>query len=234
MFGNKKKSSWEKQTYSQMGEDAILYFLFQCELQKDHLTWMDIGAYDPFTYSNTYLLSQTYKDRCDGVLVEANPLLAQNIKKHRQGEQVINVGIVPKKAGTDVMPFFVMQPDTLSTFSKEEAEKLSGEGYQIKEVIDIPVQTIDELFMNCFPGKSSIDLLSIDIEGLDREVVRSISFHTWKPYVICMETKKHEKREKSDDYDELKTFLEGQGYMVFADTFMNTIFIDRDYLSQTK
>lgn len=116
-------------TYSQSGEDSIMDHFFRNK-NIHHVSYLDIGTNHPVHCSNTYLF---YRNGGKGVCVEPNPSLCNIIRSKRSKDICLNVGIA-SKAETE-LDFYIMEPDTLSTFSKADAEELAKENdYTIREI----------------------------------------------------------------------------------------------------
>jgi hypothetical protein len=86
----------------------------------------------------------------------------------------------------------------------------------------MPLIPINRLMADHFKGAP--DLLSIDIEGLDLAVLRTMDFGAHRPAAICAETKKPG---MSHDATPVAKFLRGKGYVACAGSLYNTIFVDR-------
>jgi hypothetical protein len=115
-----------------------------------------------------------------------------------------------------------MNPPSLNTFSKEEAESLEQYGHTIESVHEIKIMNINTIFEKYF--SRTPDFVSIDTEGLDLEILKSINFTKYRPSVFCIETKEY----KTDSRDEsIITFMKSNGYEVYADTHLNTIFYNK-------
>src|SRR5687767_14108710 len=78
-----------KVSYAQCGEDLIVDYVFTA-LGVQGPTYLDIGANDPVSLSNTYLF---YRRRCAGVCVEPNPPLCEAFRRKRPRDHCLNVGV---------------------------------------------------------------------------------------------------------------------------------------------
>lgn len=214
-FGDKSK-----RTYSQNGEDRIVWFIFRA-LGIDKPSYIDIGAHDPIYASNTALL---YENGSRGINIEPNPILFKRFLKKRSCDVNLNIGIANT---TGVMDFYEMSGPALSTFSKEEAERMTREydNLSIVRTFPVEVKTVAEVIENYAHGVFP-DFLSIDIEGLDEMVLRSIDFKKGKPKVICVETISYSPTRNGVKNHELIAYLENQGYLLIADTHINSLFVD--------
>ena len=74
------------------------------------------------------------------------------------------------------------------------------------------------------------DFLSIDVEGLDIEIIKSIDFVKYRPKVICVETIQFSPKgnENIKNYD-IINYLKEMNYYLYADTNINSIFIDNNF-----
>ena len=73
------------------------------------------------------------------------------------------------------------------------------------------------------------DLLSIDVEGLDEQILKSIDYNLVVPKVMCVETLTFSTQQgKGEKKTALIEFVKSKGYMVYSDTYINTIFVKTD------
>lgn len=207
-------------TYSQCGEDRIIEFIFDQYLKIKSPTYMDIGAYHPFTFSNTALL---YEKGARGVCIEPDPCLFEEIKKHRKQDVCLNIGV---GTGTnEFAEFYVMSSRTLNTFSKEEAERYQSFGNQtIQEVIKVPVFPVNQVIKEHL-GKSP-NFISLDVEGLDLDILKSFDFNAYRPEVFCIETLTYTEDSSERKISEIIEFMVSKNYFLYADTYINSIFVD--------
>ena len=125
------------------------------------------------------------------------------------------------------MEFFVMDSDTLSTFSKEEAARMvDEEGHHLVNTLLVPVVTIAEVIDQHF--EVTPDFLSLDVEGLEMELLQSIDFDRYRPTAICVETITYSRSGQERKRVEIAEYLGKTGYMIFADTYINTVFVDEN------
>lgn len=213
-FKRKKSSNY----YSQCGEDIILTLLFRI-LKIDMPSYLDIGAYDPFIFSNTALM---YKRGCRGINIEPDPVQFKKIAKVRKNDINLNIGISNKIGHLD---FYKMKTPTLNTFSKSEAKQVEQlKGIKIVSIEKIEVSTVENVLKD-YNNDEFPDLLSIDAEGIILDILKSIDFAKSSPKVICAETVSFIDRTKDQD---IIDFLLEKNYMIYADTFINTIFVKKD------
>ena len=212
---------WGGKTYAQHGEDLMIQNLFWL-LKVDKPSYLDIGAHHPWNISNTALL---YKQGSRGVNVEANPELMQEFRIHRPEDLNLCVGIGPQ---CGMLPFYMIDGRSgRNTFVKAEAERFVRENpkFQISEIRQIPMITLNELVDEHCPGGFP-DLLSLDVEGLDIEILRSTKFDTG-PKIICVEIG------TSPDFynqgDLLRTMMWEKGYYCVCRMGWNLLFVRKEY-----
>lgn len=209
-----------KISYSQCGEDLIVDFLMQAmRIRKP--TYLDIGAHHPTYISNTFFF---YENGCTGVCIEPDPILLQRIKKVRNRDVCLNVGV--GTGSLDMAKFYILSTRTLNTFSLEEATRYQAYGRQkIEKVIDVhllPIsKVIDEHFSSC------PNFISLDVEGMDYEIIKSIDFSKYRPEVFCVETLTYTEDKSEKKLDEIINHMKANNYIQYADTYINTIFVDR-------
>ncbi len=74
--------------------------------------------------------------------------------------------------------------------------------------------------------KSYPDLLSIDIEGLDYEVLKSLNYDKYPIPIICAETCTYSETHIKPKNKLIAELMLSKGYMIYADTYVNTIFVN--------
>ena len=206
-------------TFSQAGEDKILQHLFFSR-KLDKITYLDIGTNHPTIGSNTYLF---YREGGSGVCVEPNPALCALIRSKRPRDLCINAGVSMGEEG--IADFYSMNIHTLSTFSKDEAETLDRTTeYKIKEVLKTPLKNINNIIRDNF--KTPIHLVSIDVEGWNEQIVESLDFSANRPLCFCVETITFSLENKGVKLQGIFDKFRDNDYSVYAETHLNTIFID--------
>ncbi|MDQ6962941.1 MAG: FkbM family methyltransferase [Mariprofundaceae bacterium] len=222
-FIKRKLGMHAKKSYSQCGEDLIVRYVFDV-LGIDKPSYLDIGAHHPYFLNNTALF---FEQGSRGVNIEADPQLIHRFHKDRKEDTNLNIGMATESS---VMDFFVMSPPTLSTFSQEEAQRYEQEaGHKITSTISVQVQTFSEVVDSYFKGISP-DFVSLDVEGLDYDILKSIDFSVYRPRVFCIETIVFTKKRSSEGagrHDKIDTLMLENNYIKYADTNVNTIYVDQ-------
>ena len=214
---SKEKRIARRNSYSQFGEDMLIasFLLSKGITDPDY---MDIGAYDPYKFSNTAYL---YEQGSRGINIEANAERAAKIEKARPGDITLNIGVGPENGELD---FFIMNASVLNTFSREQAERLEREfGKKIRKVVKVPVMRIRDI-VDRYAGGVFPVILTIDAEGMDLEILRDIDYDDNYPRIICAETREYAEKLEGTKDEELIGYLKSKGYAIVGETGLNTIF----------
>lgn len=213
-------------SYSQAGEDKILWFLISYFNIQD-VTYLDVGSNHPIYGNNTYFL---YLKNFKGVLVEPNITFQKTSKSTRPNDKFLNIGIT-HETHESVLDYYVFSENGLNTFSKKDAEHWENVGMKgvgllpILEIKKIKVRNINSIISENFI--SSPTILSLDVEGLDLEILQSLNWDIYSPFVICVETLRYDSGGSSYKDKEIEIFMKKVGYFIYADTYINTIFVHK-------
>ena len=201
-------------SYSQEGEDMILRRLF--EKQKTGF-YVDVGAHHPKRFSNTYFF---YKLGWRGINVDAMPGSMIAFNRIRPRDINIEKPVSNKK---QLLTYYAFNEPALNGFSKELSEERDGKGsYFVKFTKDIETSTLEEILDDNLPKVQSIDFLSIDVEGLDFNVLRSTNLEKYHPKVILVEILNSSLADIQ--ISKIYQFLTDAGYELYAKTVNTVIF----------
>lgn len=210
-----------KVSFSQTGEDIIVDYIFET-LGIENPSYIDIGAFDPFHMSNTALF---YLKGARGINIEPNPENIKLFTKHRPEDKNLNIGVSTKN---EELTYFHLTSNSLNTFSEEAAVKYVEEnGEKITKKEKIKVKKIGNILKEYNDGKWP-DFMSLDVEGLDFKILKGIDFKKDWPKVICVETISYSTSGNGIKDKEIIDFLAENGYINFADTYINNIFVRKD------
>jgi FkbM family methyltransferase len=225
---NRRLDEIGKWSYAQQGEDLIVDNVLKAIGIKGPATYLDIGAYDPVFDSNTYTL---YRAGGHGVLVEPNPAKIARLEKIRPRDKTLNVGVGLSLQPTTGDYYMIAGPSAglLNTFSKEDAEELQRKSpgkKVIEKVLKMPLLNINAIMQEHLGGPPNF--LSIDTEGMDLDILKTLDFDRFRPDVICVETLGVGGDTVNVD---ILYLLESKRYSARGATFVNTIFVDDRHLS---
>ena len=204
--------------YSQFGEDTIL----QKYLQENKGFYLDIGSGDPVRGSNTFFL---YKKGWSGILIDP---LTRNIfssKIIRRKDKIIQ-GLVG--ATNKSYPFYEMYPYEYSTTNDEIVKGLINNG-KAKLVKKVQLNTFSVSELKLDINSSQPSLLSIDCEGLDLEVLKTIDLKTIKFRVICAEDFDFNPVSKTS---EINQYLNENGYEIVDRAGPSSIYVKSTWLQE--
>lgn len=211
-----------KRSYAQCGEDLLVDFILkQMKLEKPF--YIDIGANHPTRLNNTY---NFYRRGGRGILIEANPALAKKLASKRPRDEIIAKAL--EKERISQVELHIMNSHEFSTTDKNQADKTSQhQFFQVKETVTVPTISFPELCKIC--QATPVDFVSLDIEANMTSIISEIDFSIFRPKVWCVETKIYNPDGSAErDWELIELFL-SKHYTVYADTFINTIFVERDW-----
>ena len=218
------------QSFSQSGEDAIIdYVLRFLKTRISDVRYLDLGANHAKELSNSY---KFYCSGASGVLVEANPELIGELKKERPRDIVLNNVITfndEKNA-----EFYVLTGDGLSSVSLEAAEQAckANPNISIKAKYTVPTISVNDIIKDYF-ADGKLDILSIDLEGLEADILSNLDFSLLRPKTIIVESIEYhpylvcEKTANKRVHD----ILTKNGYKEYAFTGINSIYLDMNYVN---
>lgn len=204
-------------TYAQHGEDLILLNVFYL-LNIEKPSYLDVGAHHPTNISNTALL---YARGSRGVNVEANPNLIEEFHRRRPEDVNLNVGVATSEGKLSF--YRIDEASGRNTFDKTVADAFiaTNPKFAITDVIEIDTMTINKIVENHCSDRWP-NLLSIDVEGLDYDILEQADFSTGGPDVICVEAVTGG---GTDDSARFLTMLHAKGYVPYFKTIGNVIFL---------
>lgn len=242
-----------KRSYAQSGEDIIAWGEMS-GIARNTPTgfYVDVGAYHPKLFSNTYLF---YKKGWKGICIDPNPEMEKLFKWVRPRDRFLNVGVGEVKelktaeskiawvevgegdgsrvkpgmidnAGGEVLEYWMFDDGAANTFSEEQAKKNQEEaGRKLREKMAVPVRSLKSILDTYLPKGREIDLLSVDVEGMDLEVLKSNDWKKYRPKMIIAE-------DLEFDFDQLTKsevikFLDDIGYTLKAVTPYSLIFKEK-------
>ena len=207
---------------SQAGEDMILRFLFD-SMGLKKISYIDIGANDPIIGNNTYAFSGRGNI---GILVEPDLSYLQQIKKLRPDVKVLQAAVSETNGEAD---FYVFDEPQLNTLSKEEASKRQQTGrYKLRETRKIALITIEKIIQQ-YLNNQTPHLISLDVEGIDFSILSSFDFTLYKVPVWVVETCEYSENHIKPKIQTIIDLMVRSGYFVYADTYINTIFVHKDW-----
>ena len=200
-------------SFSQNGEDAVVCALLR---NVENGVYVDVGAYHPFLYSNTYAL---YRKGWKGVVVDPNKMMNILYKIFRRRDTFVNLGVGSKKIP---QTYFMFSDGAYNTFDENvSVERKKMKHLSFLESIPVHVSPLSEIIKHSKLPR--IDFLNIDVEGMDMDVLLS---HDWvvRPRVIAVEDHKFSFSDPAQST--IYCFLTKKDYRLSSVTAFTLIFED--------
>lgn len=197
---------------SQHGEDRWLERHFRGTPEG---VFVEVGAHDGLTLSNTYRLEQL---GWRGVLVEPDPERAAAARVNRPRSHVFECACLAPSAPPEIMFHKVVEFDAMSTATMTDfhLDRLRDAGYSTS-TFTVRVRPLDALLEEA--GLSRVDFVSIDVEEGEIEVLRGFDLCRWRPRVVMVESNGPDRK------PEIRDYFNARGY-----TFMRSIAINDIYV----
>ncbi len=199
-------------SFAQEGEDLVLLRLFEHQAQG---IYVDVGAHHPLRFSNTHLL---YRRGWHGVNIDAAPGSMAAFRQHRPRDLNLEIGVT---ARPEVRDFYVFNEPALNTFDGDRAHSLERPPYVIERVQPVRCAPLSEILREHAIGP--IDLLTIDAEGYDFEVLKTVDWDVNRPGVVLTE---HFSRDLAALVDSpVHGYMTARGYRLAAKTFNSLFYV---------
>ena len=173
------------QSYSQHGQDTFVYETF-FKGRTDPGTFVDVGAYDGITFSNTLLFERL---GWSGVCIEPLPAAFEKLKATRSSI-CVNCAIADSPGtGTLVqidMPsgFEQMYSGLKANFDERHRKTIEKWGSNLREVT-VQIRRLADILAEC--GVRRVDYLSIDTEGSEWRILRAFDLGAFAVQVVSVE-----------------------------------------------
>jgi len=203
-------------SFSQEGEDLILKRIFD---RSKHGFYVDVGAHHPLRFSNTHIF---YRMGWNGINIDAMPGSMALFQRMRPRD--INLEL-PIAETAETLTYYAFSEPAFNGFSRElSEERIRRPGCTLVFQKEMQTRTLAEVLEQYLPAGRAIEFLSIDVEGLDFQVLRSNDWSKYRPELVLAEARGTTLEEIFDS--EIARYMKANGYTVFARTF-NTVFFRR-------
>jgi len=200
--------------FSQSGEDAIIKTFFYEQLEnKQHGFYVDVGAFHPTNGSNTYYY---YLNGWRGINIDAAPNSMEAFRKIRPRDINLEVGVGLRKEKK--IFHFMEESSSMNSFSDSFINERNLKA-QVSRKIEMTILPLSDILDEHLPPNTVIDFLSVDVEGLDLEVLMSNNWEKYTPRVVLVEMKAQKVIEIFDN--EITKFLQDKGYEPYAKTLLS-------------
>jgi FkbM family methyltransferase len=203
-------------SYSINGEDIILHRIFG---QQEQGFYVDIGAGHP-TMDND--MRSLYDRGWAGINVEPNGTYHAALVAERPRDLILQVAVAEEEG---VLPYWEIEGTGLSTCDAEEAARARQKGHAL---IEHQVQTTTLARLLTDAGVSSIDILKVDVEGLEFRVLQGNDWTCFRPRLVLVEATLPETPDRRPD--RIRPFLEQNGYDFAYFDGLNDFFVERSFV----
>lgn len=201
--------------YSQHGEDR--YIIDNFFKNKTGGTFVELGAIDGLTFSNTYTLEKYFN--WSGVLIEPSIELFDSLVSNRPKSKCYNYAISTKKGEVQ---FDVYDHPAMTQVSEMRSPESTG---VIQKTVLYPTIPICEILHDA--EIKHIDFFSIDVEGAELDVLESMD---WDISVDVMLLEIKNKVSSSAEKNiKCRDFLLSKGFIHHSDTLCDEVWIDPNF-----
>ena len=150
--------------------------------------YIDIGSNDPRSSSSTYLL---YKKGWKGLCIDPNSRYKAYYKKIRPNDIFLDCAISSSKKEIN---FFKFGSDKMNTTNPnqyknvvDQYDESKASFLKFQEQSIVPADSLNNIIKTYAPNQT-INLLTIDVEGSEEDVLKSIDLNRYRPILILIET----------------------------------------------
>lgn len=142
------------------------------------LTFVDVGANEPRHLSITASLHDL---GWRGLLIEADPTLAEVLRVQRPGDTVIECAASDTQG---IITFHRVPGTGLGTLDAKEAHAARERGFAV-ETVEVKTERLDAILDRHASG--DVHFMSIDVEGAEANVLAGLDLSRHRPWILCVE-----------------------------------------------
>ena len=142
--------------------------------------YIDVGCNQPMHLSNTFRL---YLKGWQGINIDANSVLIEKFKRIRLKDTCICAAVSDEEKEIDFYMSDVEAVSTMDPATYQEWKKL----WKFNKVEKVKTKKLNTILKENLEKDKKIDLLTIDVEGLDFNVLKSIDLNVYRPTLIVIE-----------------------------------------------
>jgi FkbM family methyltransferase len=203
-------------SYSQEGEDMVLRRLFERQATG---FYVDVGAHHPQRFSNT---NWFYQRGWRGVNIDATPGVKALFDRARPRDVTVEAAI--SRDGRE-LKLRVYADQALNTLAQGDESPTAQAGRAVLRETTLATRRLAEVLRQQVPARQAIDFMSVDVEGMDLEVLEGNDWTAYRPRYLLVECFGVSLAEV--DRSPVAIFLRAQGYEVFGKCVHTFFFRDR-------
>ncbi len=200
--------------FSQSGQDRILDLYF---LGNKQGVFVDVGSYDGISGSNT-LFFEIHR-HWSGLCIEASLTQHQQAAGFRRA-RCLNVAIGPEPGWADFLEItsgYTMMSGLIDSYHPTILEGVRANPDHCEVIHRVPVRTLEDLLTE--EGMTTVDLVSLDIEGGELAVLEAFPFQRFEVSAWSIENTQHG--------DRLRNLMEANSYQLFEIAGVDEIYVKR-------
>ena len=206
--------------HSQGGEDEMVLTWFNGLCGG---TYLEMGAVDGVAFSNTYALHKAFGWK--GLLIEMSPPSFEKLVTNRPDDVTVNAAV----CDTPRTLHYWYNPERRFTagvweFSAPEFRARYWQGVRLEDTTPISCKPLSDIIQDDSPY-TFFDFLSLDVEGGEMMVLKSVDFTTTGFGIIVVEADDSNHRKNLA----LRFFLERQGYRFLQHVDRNYWFVNQHF-----
>tara|TARA_Y100000741_G_scaffold211884_1_gene161396 strand:+ start:509 stop:1258 length:750 start_codon:yes stop_codon:yes gene_type:complete len=215
-------------SFSNDGEDFVL-LKYLSKIEDGN--YIDIGSHKPVRGSNTFLF---YLLGWKGICIDPLPNLKNKYRFIRSRDKFINAAVFGSNSSnqTDLNFYYYKNHTDNSTFDPERVKQLSDTfGREPSDVIPVPKINVAEIISsnkNFFNENKAINLLSLDIEGFEKDILEDFFSNNIFPWAVCVEEIGQTAETLTNG--DIHHLMKNNGYILGSRTFLSSIYILKDQL----
>ena len=188
-----------KKQYSKNSEDKFLLKFFKSKLNG---TYIDIGAFHPYRFSNTYLL---HHKGWNGLNIDINKKSIDLFNIARPND--INLNMAVGHTNKKQTFYYKKELHPMNTLNKDFAKIFIDKYIKKKQIMTYTFDFILKKFFH----KKRVDLLDIDVEGSEYDIIKKINFKKVKFNLILIEITNFNSKSKGNAR-KIRNLLTKYGY----------------------
>ena len=160
--------------FGQEAEDAVLSELIGPEL-RDQGFYVDVGAHHPTRFSNTW---KFYQLGWRGINIDPTPGCMVEFNKLRPEDTNLEIGVSAREAERS---FYCYNEPALNGIDNDRQEELAESPYKLEKIIEVKTKPLSDILSAHGLVLGPLNFLSIDVEGLEMEILQS---NNWDRYLF--------------------------------------------------
>ena len=174
-------SPYARLSYAQEAEDLVLWRMLEPDVPAAGY-YVDIGAHHPSRFSTTKIF---YDRGWSGLNVDPRPGFIDLFRAERPRDTNVEAAVA---GGRGEMLYHIFNEPALNGFDPGlSAERDGSAGYRLLERRPVPVVPLADLLDEYIHEGRRIDFLTVDVEGLDAEALRSNDWARYRPRFVLAE-----------------------------------------------